>query len=65
MNSVNRRDFLKSSIGIAATVAVLPQRSAFSANDKVIVGVMGLGGRGRFLAESFARSASVAFTSTD
>jgi len=55
MNSVNRRDFLKSSIGIAATVAVLPQRSAFSANDKVIVGVMGLGGRGRFLAESFAR----------
>ena len=55
MNSVNRRDFLKSSIGMAATIAVLPQRKTCAANDKIIVGAMGLGGRGRFLAESFAR----------
>ncbi|MHC4745304.1 MAG: Gfo/Idh/MocA family protein, partial [Planctomycetota bacterium] len=55
MNSVNRRDFLKSSIGIAATIVVMPQKGAYAANDKVIVGAMGLGGRGRFLAESFAR----------
>ncbi|MCK4292113.1 MAG: Gfo/Idh/MocA family oxidoreductase [Planctomycetes bacterium] len=57
MNSVNRRDFLKGSIGVAATVAVLPQRPSFAANEKVIVGVMGLGGRGTYLATSFARRA--------
>jgi len=55
MNSVNRRDFLRSTIGIAATVAALPQRRSVAANEKVIIGVMGLGGRGRYLAESFAR----------
>jgi len=55
MNSVNRRDFLRSTIGIAATVAALPQRRSVAANEKVIIGVMGLGGRGRYLAECFAR----------
>ena len=57
MNSVNRRDFLKGSIGVAATAAVLPQRPSFAANEKVIVGVMGLGGRGTYLATSFAARA--------
>jgi len=52
--TVNRRDFLKGSIGAAATLAVLSQRSSFAANEKVIVGVMGLGGRGTYLAETFA-----------
>jgi len=53
MKSVNRRDFLKGSIGIAATAGVLPRRSS-AASGKVIVGVMGLGGRGTYLATSFA-----------
>ncbi|MBN2138797.1 MAG: Gfo/Idh/MocA family oxidoreductase [Sedimentisphaerales bacterium] len=55
MNPVNRRDFLKGSIGAAATVAVLPQRISSAANEKISIGVMGLGGRGTFLAQIFAK----------
>jgi predicted dehydrogenase len=35
-------------------MAVLPQRPSRAANDKIIIGVMGLGGRGRQLAQMFA-----------
>ena len=61
MHSINRREFVKRSIGIAATVGVLPQRRAFPANDKVIVGVMGLGGllaRAMFGADLYAEGAT-------
>jgi hypothetical protein len=54
MGPVNRRDFLKTSLSTAAVAAVLPQRPSRAANDKVIIGVMGLGGRGRQLAQMFA-----------
>jgi predicted dehydrogenase len=54
MRSVNRREFLKGSLTTAAAVAVLPQRPSRAAGDKVIVGVMGLGGRGQQLARMFA-----------
>lgn len=54
MKRVNRRDFVKSSIGAAATLTMLSKRKSFAANDKVIIGVMGLGGRGTYLAEKFA-----------
>jgi predicted dehydrogenase len=57
MKSVNRRNFLKGSIGAAATWTVLSQSKGVAANDKVIIGVMGLGGRGTFLAQSFAARA--------
>jgi len=45
MKSINRRDFLKGSIG-AATVTALSRRKIIGANDKVIFGIMGVGGRG-------------------
>ena len=54
MKSLNRREFVKGSIGALATLTILPQRRSFAANDKVIIGVMGLGGRGTYLAEKFA-----------
>ncbi|MBA7666286.1 hypothetical protein ES703_74365 [subsurface metagenome] len=54
MKPVNRREFMKGSIGAVATLATLSQRKSFAANDKVIIGVMGLGGRGTYLAEKFA-----------
>ncbi len=53
MNTVNRRDFMKRSVG-AAAVAVLPYSSVRAANEKIVIGVMGLGGRGTYLAEKFA-----------
>ena len=55
MKSLNRREFMKGSIGAAATFAVLSQGKAYAANDKVVMGVMGLGGRGTFLAQKFAQ----------
>ncbi len=45
MKSFNRRVFLKSSIG-AAAVTALSQKRTVGANDKVIIGIMGVGGRG-------------------
>jgi len=54
MKSLNRRDFMKSSVGAAAGIAALSQTRTYAANEKVIIGVMGLGGRGTYLAEKFA-----------
>jgi len=59
MRTVNRRDFMRNSIGTAALLALLPARSGRAAGDKVVVGVMGLGGRGRQLAQMFAARADV------
>jgi len=53
--SINRRQFLKNSIGATATLTALSQRKTYGANEKIIFGVMGLGGRGTFLAQSFAK----------
>ena len=55
MKPSNRRDFLKTSIGVAVAATILPHRTNAAASDTVVVGAMGLGGRGRFLVESFAR----------
>ncbi|MBI5384831.1 MAG: Gfo/Idh/MocA family oxidoreductase [Verrucomicrobia bacterium] len=54
MNTLNRREFLKQSAGTAATLAVLSTTRAAPANDKIVVGVMGIGGRGTALAGMFA-----------
>ncbi len=54
MKLLNRREFVKSTLGAAAALTVLPVRKSIAANEKVIIGVMGLGGRGTFLAERFA-----------
>jgi len=54
MTSLNRREFVTGSIGAAASLAGLSQSRTYAANEKVIMGVMGLGGRGTYLAEQFA-----------
>lgn len=54
MKSLNRREFMMGAAGAAAAFAVMPRSRVYGANDKVRIGVMGLGGRGTFLAESFA-----------
>jgi predicted dehydrogenase len=59
MGSLNRRQFMKGSLGAAATFAALSQTSVRGANEKVIVGVMGLGGRGTQLATLFAQRSDV------
>jgi predicted dehydrogenase len=54
MKSLNRREFVKGSLGMLAASTVLPKRKSVAANEKIIIGVMGLGGRGTYLAERFA-----------
>ncbi|UCC97994.1 MAG: Gfo/Idh/MocA family oxidoreductase [Phycisphaerales bacterium] len=54
MKSLNRREFMKGTVGAAASLAAFSQRKVCGANEKVVIGVMGLGGRGTYLAESFA-----------
>jgi predicted dehydrogenase len=55
MEPLNRREFIKGTVGATATFAVLSHPRAYGANNKVIMGVMGLGGRGTYLAEQFAQ----------
>ena len=59
MKSINRREFLKGSIGTAAAFTVLPQGKSFAANDKVVLGMMGVGGRGRDLLRSLVKRSDV------
>ncbi|HUV64643.1 MAG TPA: Gfo/Idh/MocA family oxidoreductase [Sedimentisphaerales bacterium] len=59
MRPLNRREFMKGSIGAAVTFAAFSQTAVRGANEKVIVGVMGLGGRGTQLAEKFAQRSDV------
>lgn len=59
MKTLSRRQFMSSSFGAAATLALGAPRRIRAASEKVIMGVMGLGGRGTFLAESFAKRGDV------
>jgi predicted dehydrogenase len=54
MGTLNRRAFMGQSMGAVAAVTAERKAGSVSANDKVVVGVMGLGGRGSYLAERFA-----------
>ncbi|MHC4440312.1 MAG: Gfo/Idh/MocA family protein, partial [Planctomycetota bacterium] len=54
MKSLNRREFMMGTVGAAASLTVLPQSKSRAAGEKIIMGVMGLGGRGTYLAEKFA-----------
>ena len=54
MKTLNRRQFVRQSVGTATALAVLGGSKAVAANDKVVVGVMGIGGRGTALAGMFA-----------
>lgn len=59
MESLNRREFITGSIGAATTFAMFSPSKSCAANNKVIMGVMGLGGRGTYLAERFAQRPDV------
>ncbi|MBU6402203.1 MAG: Gfo/Idh/MocA family oxidoreductase [Verrucomicrobia bacterium] len=54
MTTLNRRRFLTQSATTVTALAVLGNQRAVGANDRIIVGVMGIGGRGTALAGMFA-----------
>lgn len=49
----NRRDFLKA--GALSAAPLFVPRSAWGANDRIAYGVMGTGGRGRYLNQNFQK----------
>ena len=55
MEPINRRDFLKVTTAAAAVGASVFSINASGANERIIVGEMGCGGRGSWLAETFAK----------
>lgn len=55
---LDRRQFLGAAVAAGAAAALSP-RSVLGANDKLIVGVMGTGGRGTALAKTFAQQPDV------
>lgn len=59
MNTINRRAFVKQSLAAAATVTILDGKKVWGANDKVVVGVMGVGGRGTAVTAKFAEQTDV------
>ena len=68
MQNINRRRFLsrsaKSVVGLSAGAAALGARrtaQAASANEKIVLGVIGVGGRGSSLVRSFAGRPDVEF----
>lgn len=54
MKPVDRRQFLKQAAGATAALAGFSHLRSAEPNHQVVVGVMGLGGRGTFLAGQFA-----------
>jgi predicted dehydrogenase len=56
---MNRRGFLKSSVGAATAFTFLPAGGTSAAENKVILGIMGVGGRGRALLTSLVKRSDV------
>jgi predicted dehydrogenase len=54
MSTIGRRDFLKYSTVAGAAMAAGVSLNAAGANERIVVGFMGAGGRGTFLGEEFA-----------
>jgi predicted dehydrogenase len=54
--SLSRRQFLNSSLATVGAVSLLPAGKA-APSERVVIGVMGCGGRGTWLAQAFAKHA--------
>ncbi|MHC4440380.1 MAG: gfo/Idh/MocA family oxidoreductase, partial [Planctomycetota bacterium] len=59
MESIDRRGFLKSSVGAATAFTFLPSGRTSAATSKVVLGIMGVGGRGRALLTSLVKRSDV------
>ena len=59
MESINRRKFLKGSLGAATAFTVMSKNAIMGSSSKVILGIMGVGGRGRALLSSMVKRTDV------
>ena len=55
MNGIKRRDFLKGTVAGAAAASTLGARRRAAASDRLVVGIMGVGGRGTRLTDFLLR----------
>jgi len=55
MKAINRRSFVRNSLLSASALGAMSGKTILGANNKVVVGVMGLGGRGTNLARLFGK----------
>ena len=55
MKPKTRRTFVKQSLATTAALTATSQSRVLGANEKIVVGVMGIGGRGTFLADLCAK----------
>ena len=58
--TLNRRKFVKQTVSAAGALTVLSGSRVLGANERIVVGVMGVGGRGTALVEKFAARPDVA-----
>jgi predicted dehydrogenase len=58
MRSFSRRQFL-GTVGAATTISILPGTFSKASDERIKVGIMGLGGRGRFLTDRFVQRPDV------
>ncbi len=62
LERMNRRNFLQNSavttVGLATTTGRSRKARGASANEKVVIGCMGIGGRGSYLTQKFAQRAA-------
>ena len=58
MSSINRRQFL-GSLGAAGAFSIISRRKSMASEGNIRIGIIGLGGRGQFLTDRFARRPDV------
>src|SRR6266516_6660241 len=58
--TLNRRAFVKQSVSAASALTVLSGARVLGASERIVVGFMGVGGRGTALVEKFAARPDVA-----
>jgi predicted dehydrogenase len=58
MKSINRRQFL-GTVGAVTSFSIISAKNNKASNENIRIGIMGLGGRGRFLTERFAQRPDV------
>jgi predicted dehydrogenase len=59
MKTLTRRNFMKKTAVMASALPMLASARVVGANDRIVAGIMGVGGRGSFLASAFAKRPDV------
>lgn len=59
MNTIRRRDFLKYATAATVAAQIAPSQAVLGANERVVLGLMGAGGRAGYLGPAFANREDV------